>query len=175
MVISTVAAAVYWVRSVPNTGILKVKEPREGAVVEVMGGGEGNWLEQFRRNSKCVGENGSEFCDELIDRYLGMELPPGKVLVEQHYAKECPYCTRQMPIFNQILNEFMSGDSNTRFVFRQNDVLKSVTPGIRVVPSIIKFDGVNIGKYNGPAAYEPLKEWILTSRGRPVSELRSKK
>lgn len=177
VIVVSVVAAYWWYsqRSALIPSILKVKTPREGTVVT---GGGGSWIEQFRRNSKCVGENGTEFCDELIDQYeamVGNELPIGKTLITQYYSTECPYCTQQMPIFNQILNEFNNGDSNIKYIFRQVDVLKSVNPGIKVVPSIIKFDGKSIGKYRGPAVYEQLKEWILTSKGKPIAEIRGKK
>lgn len=156
-------------------GILKVKKPREGTVVEVSGGGEpSSWLEKFRSNSVCIGNNGTEFCDELLTELksmVGNELPEGKTLIIQYYSNECPYCTRQMPIFNQILNEFTSGDSNTKYVFKQVNVVTNKVPGIKVVPSIIKFDGVNIAKYKGPAVYETLKEWILSAPGKNVNEI----
>jgi len=146
-----------WRRHPVSYGILKVRAPIEGTVLAT-GGDESSWLEEFRR--KKYGDT-----SDLLARYVKMYAENGgRTIVEYHFAPQCKWCHVMTPIYNQIVNEFMNGGGNTEYVLMSNDAAINTVPGIRLVPTVVRYDGTTMNLYHGPKNYESLKSWVLNPK-----------
>jgi len=108
---------------------------------------------EFRtRASPCTVDNPKGLCRELVDYYvewrerLIRENPDAaeKTMIVRHKTEWCPYCVDSAATWSSVLNEYMNGENNLKYTFIENDEDVKRTPGIRSIPTIVKFDGKRI-------------------------------
>jgi thiol-disulfide isomerase/thioredoxin len=124
-------------------------------------------LSAFRRgNTKCI-ENTQGLCRELVEYYEKLrdeliEKDPeniNKTIIQRHYTTWCPHCIDSAPVWASILNEYLNGETNSRFIFLDNNEQENRTPGIRSIPTIVRFDGEKISMTQAKD-YARLKKFI---------------
>ncbi len=121
----------------------------------------GDQIKKFRENAvPCSNTNG--LCQELINHYDEIHKFHGrdKIIIGLHYLDACGHCIRMIPIWNALINEH-NGSKNV--VLIQNDENKLRTPGIKSVPTIIKYNGKMIEKWSNGADYDAISAWINKS------------
>ncbi len=126
---------------------------------------------RFRANaSTCTQVNNKQnICKETVEFYkkLREELVrqdpenADKTIVQRHFLSTCPYCIRSQPTWSSIVNEYLNGGKNRKFIFLENNEAINRTPGISGVPTIIKMTPEAICKHDkSSASYEELHKWI---------------
>lgn len=91
----------------------------------------------------------------------------GQIIVVYHYTNWCRYCKEMTPIIDQLMKDFKEASNGafTGVYIQKNDEDAAQTPGISGYPTIIRYQGGKMRKYNGRARYNDLREWILNPIG----------
>jgi hypothetical protein len=127
------------------------------------------WLTRFRESAKeCTVVNAGDLCQETVEYYKRLrkeliEKDPAnadKIIVQRHFSENCPFCIASIPTWSSIVNEYLNGGENRKYIFINNDEDTSRTPGIREVPTVIKFDGQKICRAGKTRDYDALKKFI---------------
>lgn len=123
---------------------------------------------KFREGNTNCDVSSKGVCEDTIKYYVDLrkrlieENPDNadKIIIQRHFLKSCPACIRSEPIWSAVVNEYLNGETNRRYIFINNDESTRRTPGVSKVPTVIKMTPGEICKYEKCAQYEDLKKWV---------------
>ena len=129
--------------------------------------GVGGWgADFFRKNTKINKKTttlGGAEKSCLLEHYKSLrkkmiifdERHANKTIVQLHYTDWCPHCVEMKKIWKKLKKE-----SYKNFIILEQNQDECNSPGIKYVPSIFKFDGVNIEKYEGGPDRKKIVKWM---------------
>jgi len=95
----------------------------------------------------------SNECYDAKPEWMGVK----GVTVVLHYTDWCGYCKRMKPVWADVKKN-LSNDSNITFLENNED--EKPSPDVKGVPAIFRYENGEVKKYNGPAEYQQLYNFI---------------
>lgn len=159
------------VRTKPSRGKTLIESQTVHVDVDVPRKSLDKEIGRFRKNAtSCTPmANKQNICRETVEYYkkLRDELiaqdpdNADKTIIQRHHLLTCPFCIRSQPTWSAIMNEYLNGGKNRKFIFLDNNEAIKRTPGISGVPTIIKMTPDGIYKHDkSSSSYEELHKWI---------------
>lgn len=125
------------------------------------------WLAHFRKTKVCTPVEHTGVCKETLEHYRKLREDlivrdpenANKIIVQRHWVPQCYHCHEGLPVWSMVVNEYLNGEKNSRYIFLDSNENETRTPGITQVPTIIKYSGNKICMTH-TKKYEKLKEFI---------------
>jgi len=86
---------------------------------------------------------------------------PNTIVISLHYTDWCGACKQMKPVWEQLKYDLKAEGSYENIIFIENDEDKKRTPGVTGYPTIMKYMGGKMRKYDGRANYQQLRNFVL--------------